>query len=56
MLISGSVIVSCGEDCAVTVIKITGTGALVMSHILQVPPHRTKIILVIPDEVVLLTD
>jgi len=42
VLISGSVIVSCGEDCAVTVIKITGTGALVMSHILQGHVSRVR--------------
>ena len=36
MLVCDCVILSCGEDCSVTVIKITRTGSLEISHILQV--------------------
>ena len=40
---SVGMIAACGEDCAITVVKILASGALQISHILQVSLNESAI-------------
>ena len=41
---SVGMIAACGEDCAITVVKILASGALQISHILQVSLNESAMI------------